>query len=90
MAIKIIQQKGNYRIIEGYGPCMNKRYELEKRYYYYDTNGHKVNAWQMIFHSRDLEDCEKALQKRLESPREKNTITPLTLTDLYVTMGSIW
>ena len=48
-----------YRIVEGYGSYMNKRWELQKQ------NNLVVGGWSVECHGTK-EFCEEALQKRLD------------------------
>lgn len=54
--------KNEYRIAEGYGNYFNKRWEVQKKYFYYE-NGKKIEAWGMVFHSANKKDCEEVLKK---------------------------
>lgn len=55
-----------YRIVEGYGPYMNKRWELQRyRMCDIDSNGEVNYQWQMEC-CGTKEFCEEALQKRLD------------------------
>lgn len=61
-----------YRLIESYGPYFNKRWEVQEKYSYYDTDNKKIEAWHMVFHSEDKEKCEKVLNKYLSSEPRKH------------------
>jgi len=60
-----MENLNQYRIAEGYGNYFNKRYEVQKRYYYPDSSGKLIEAWGLCFHSTSYEECEKILKKYL-------------------------
>lgn len=54
---------GTYRLAEGYGPYMNKRWEVQKK------NEYAKDDWTVDFHgSKEL--CEEALRFRIEHAQE--------------------
>lgn len=54
-----------YRIIEGYSAYMNKRWELQRKYFYgLDDDGRPIYKWRMDC-CGTKEFCEESLQFRL-------------------------
>ena len=53
----------NYRVKEGFGPYMNKRWEVQERKFYYDEHGNRVESWHIVFHSADKQECEKICKR---------------------------
>ena len=64
--MKVIRQSEHFRLIEGIGQHMNKRYEVQKRYRYYE-NDKWIYSWSLEFHSTDLDNCIKAYERRENS-----------------------
>ena len=60
--MEAIKENEKYRIISGIGQYMNRRYEIQERYKYYE-NDEWVYSWHMIFHSCKLNDCIEVWDK---------------------------
>lgn len=57
-----------YRIKEEIGRYWNKRWEVQKKYSYYE-NGERVTSWHTVFRSADKKQCEKVLEKYKIEPQ---------------------
>ena len=61
-----------YRVVDGYGPYMNKRCEVQKKYSYYkDKENGRVDAYHTVYHSKDKEDCERVMKNYKTNPHKK-------------------
>ncbi len=60
-----------FRLVEGYGNHNEKRWEVQRKYSYYNSNGELVYDWSIIFHSINKEWCEEVLEE-YESYLPKN------------------
>lgn len=63
-----------YRIIETYGHHNNKRWELQRKYCYYE-NGKKIESWKLVFCCGDKNKCLEALERHKNTP-SKNYRVP--------------
>lgn len=52
-----------YRIKETIGSYFNRRFEVQKKYTYYE-NGEMKEGWLEVFHSPDRKRCEEVLARR--------------------------
>ena len=71
--IKTYAQNSRYKVTDGYGPYMNKRFEVQEKYLYYDdvnNNIVKVESWHTVFHSRDLQNCLDWFNKYKDEPKK--------------------
>lgn len=64
--LEIFAENGKYRLIEGYGPYMNKRYEVQEKYTYYNENLEPVTSWHMECHSSDFDTAKQMYKRRIE------------------------
>lgn len=63
--METIKENGEYRLVEGYGQYFNKRYEVQKKYSYWENNK-KVYGWCLEFHSENLQLCIEAYNRRVK------------------------
>ena len=63
-------KSNEYRIIEGYGNHMEKRFEVQEKYTYYD-NGEWIDSWHMVFHSTNVNDCIAVRDEYMKNPPKK-------------------
>lgn len=61
---KVLASAGIYRLIEGYGRYMERRYEVQEKYSYIE-NGETVISYHMVCHSTDLEMAKKMYERRV-------------------------
>ena len=57
-----------YRITEGYGNYFNKRWEVQEKYFYCDSNGEMIKSWHTVYHSTNKNDCLEVLEKYKTKP----------------------
>lgn len=72
--IKTYAENDRYKVTDGYGPYMNKRFEVKEKYSYYeeDTNRDliKIESWYTTFHSNNLQDCLDWFNKYKDEPKK--------------------
>ena len=61
---KVLASNGVYRLIEGIGRYMERRYEVQKRYSYIE-NGEQVTSYHMVCYSTDLEMAKMLYKLRV-------------------------
>ena len=64
-----------YKVVQAYGRFNELRWEVQEKYYYYNEDGEKIEAWHMVFHSSDKTRCMKVMEKYLTEPRKKYKIS---------------
>lgn len=65
--MEVLASNDKYRLVIGYGPHMNRRYEIEKKGYYYMDMGNeikKVVTWELEVHGSDYNRIMEAWKKR--------------------------
>ena len=71
--IKTYASNGRYKVTDGYGPYMNKRFEVQEKYLYYDRvdgNIKRIESFHTVFHSRNLQDCLDWFNKYKDEPEK--------------------
>ena len=58
-----VRTMSEYRIKETIGSYFNRRFEVQKKYTYYE-NGEMKEGWLEVFHSPDRKRCEEVLARR--------------------------
>lgn len=65
---------GEYRMVPGIGSYFNRRWEIQKKYSYYEyRNGtlEKIEVWHMVFCCSDKEQCERVLHRYQTDPPKR-------------------
>lgn len=57
-----------FRLVEGYGNHNEKRWEVQRKYSYYNSKGELVYGWSLTFHNTNKKWCEEVLEKYKNSP----------------------
>ena len=73
--MKIYAEDNNYRVVDGYGPYMNKRYEIQEKYSYCE-NDELVQSWHMIFYAPELNLCLETYEKNYKGKPIKKYSLP--------------
>ena len=71
-----------YRLVESIGNYMEKRYEVQEKYTYYN-NGRITEAWHMVMHSTNKRYCLEALEKFKSNPKKDYSIPVEIALDLW-------
>ena len=58
-----VRTMSEYRIKETIGSYFNRRFEVQKKYTYYE-NGEMKEGWLEVFHNPDRKRCEEVLARR--------------------------
>ena len=58
-----VRTMSEYRIKETIGGYFNRRFDVQKKYTYYE-NGEMKEGWLEVFHSPDRKRCEEVLARR--------------------------
>ena len=64
--METIRENLKYRLISGIGQYMNKRYEIQEKYKYYE-NDKWIYSWHLIYHSSELKNCIDIWNKRYDT-----------------------
>jgi hypothetical protein len=54
ITMKAIMENEKYKLVEGFGPYNNLRYEIIEKSFYYDNTFEKVHTSVLIFHGSNL------------------------------------
>lgn len=52
-----------FRLVEGYGNYNEKRWEVQRKYSYYNSNGELIYDWSLVFHSINKKWCEEVMEE---------------------------
>lgn len=72
--MKVYVKNEKMRVCEGYGHYMNRRYEAQEKYSYWE-NDKKIESWRCLFHSKELEYCMKYFEKYKDRKHKDYSIT---------------
>ena len=85
--MKVFAENEKLRVIEGIGHHWNREYQVEKRYPYYNEEINDIDyAWNLVYHSPELEWCMEYFEKHKNDVEKKKKET----TEEIEYMLSMW
>lgn len=74
----LIETNEKYRLVQCYGTHLQLRYEIQKKYSYYE-NGNKVESWKLVCWSSDKLKAKEMFMryKHRENNNKRKNIIPI-------------